>query len=434
MKFTYLTKAAFEALTEYQQEKYIDDKRNHEMNETKLAAEEAAKTAVDEAVASVKTELTATIDAQKTEIASFKVTLDERDKKIESAMAEMNRLKAGENVEAKKNMSTEIYRALTEKDENGKSALERFNANKGVKMNLNIEGRAVTKAPGVVGVTAGTVADDWIGNVDIPHEAVQARNIIPVLSTSSENVKYVQFTKGQGKIGSVNPGATKPQLDIVSTPKNSPIVKIAGWITVQEEFLEDVDGAPEFLARELPAQYLDEETRQIFKGVGTDLNPNELVGLFSKIASAVAFSNGVTSASNPWDIIAMALTNTRRALRPGDAVWTSPEMYMELLINKSKGATLFYDYPVGADTSTGRLTIGGIPIYFHSVFNNYEGLVGNFSRGVTLFQKKAINLRVADQHDINFIQNLITMLIEARVTLPCYFPESFKKLDFSATT
>lgn len=82
----------------------------------------------------------------------------------------------------------------------------------------------------------------------------------------------------------------------------------------------------------------------------------------------------------------------------------------------------------------GTLSIGGIPIYFHNVFNATEGLAGNYQRGVALWQRKGITLRTSTEADQNFFKNLVTFLIEARMAMTPFFPESFKKIDFTRTT
>lgn len=434
--FKYKNAAELAKMSEYELEKYQDEKARHEAAlaeaKGKEAGEAAGKEAADKAVEAVKTELNKTIDAQKEEIGKITLGLSEMDKKYEAALTEMNKAKAKVRDEDSKTMQSEILEALTAKDSEGRRQLENYSQSK-TPVNFEIKGRSVLKAPGVIGVTSGTTQQDWLAPIGIPHEQTQARDIIPIFSTTRDTIKYVQFTKKDGSIGSVDPGALKPQIDYNSTPKTAPVIKIAGWVTTQEEFLDDVDGAAEWLAQELPWAYKDEETRQVFKGNGVAATPDELTGLYSSVATAVNYSGSVSAASNRWDKIAMALTNTRRALRPGDAIWTSPEDYMELLINKSSGATQVYDYPIQASTG-GQLYIGGIPIYYHTVFNAGEGLAGNFKRGVALFQRKAITLRTSTEHDQNFTHNLVTWLIEARVAMPVFFPESFKKINMNVTT
>lgn len=432
MKFEYLTKAQFEALTDYQKEKYADEKRSHEMKETAEAAKVAAETAAGVAVEAVKTELTATIDAQKVEIAALTVKIDETDKKREAVEAKMERIQATQKEAEISGLKSEITEMFANKESEGAKQLANFKTKKSFNVEMEGKGLLAEKAPGVIGVPAGTTAQQWLQPIGIPHEVVQARDIIPVYPTEFPSINYVQFTKKDGKIASVAAGATKPQFDYTPTGKLAPVIKIAGWVSVQEEFLDDIVGAGAFLAQELPWAYKDEETRQSFKGLA---GSGELSGLFSEIATAVnyaGFEDAGTN-SNNWDKIVVGLTNSRRALRPGDAIWVSPEAYAELLMNKSTGDTQIYDYPIQA-TTTGQLAIGGIPIYFHTVFNALEGLSGNFSRGVALWQRKGITLRTSTEADQNFFKNLVTFLIEARMAQTPFFPESFKKLDFTRTT
>lgn len=437
--FKYLTPTEFDALSDYQKEKYLDEKQKHEQKLAGEAAKAAAEAAVKEAVEGVKTELSATIDAQKTEVEGLKVQLDERDKKLESAMAEMKRIQTREQAGELAGLKSEIRKAFADPEGAAMKQLKDFGAKKSFSMELTGDGLLTEKAPAVIGVPSGTTAQNWIAPVGIPHEMVQARDIINVYPTAQNAINYVQFTKKDGSIGGTAAGATKPQFDYTPTGKTAPVVKIAGWVSVQEEFLDDVVGAPEFLANELPWAYKDEETRQVFKGAGS--GSNELSGLFNTVATAVNYAGFETAGpnSNNWDKMIVALTNTRRALRPGDAIWISPEAYAECLMNKSEGDVQEYDYPIQGNMSVtqgpnGTLYIGGIPIYFHTVFNATEGLAGNYSRGVALWQKKGITLRTSTEADQNFFKNLVTFLIEARMAMTPFFPESFKKIDFTRTT
>lgn len=432
MNFKYLTKAEFDALSDYGKEKYLDDKRNHEMKETQEAAKVAAETAADEKVKAVKEELGKTIEEQKTTIEALKVTVDENDKKREAAEAKMERISAQQKNAEMAGLKAEISKAFADKEGAAMKQLQEFKTKKSFNVELQGDGLLTEKAPAVIGVPAGTTAQQWLMPISIPHEQVQARDIIPVYPTANNAINYVQFVKKDGKIASVAAGATKPQFDYTPVPKTANVIKIAGWVSVQEEFLEDIVGAPEWLAQELPWAYKDEETRQVFKGVSAS---GELSGLFSEVASPISYAGieDVSPNSNVWDKMALSLTNTRRNLRPGDAIWISPEAYLSALINKSEGDVQEYDYPIQA-TTAGQLAIGGIPIYFHTVFNALEGLAGNYNRGVALWQKKGITLRTSTEADQNFFKNLVTFLVEARIAMTPFYPESFKKIDFTRTT
>lgn len=412
----------------------LDEKAKKEISAQIEAFEKKAEGKYAEDIKAIKEtltkEFTQTLDALKDDVKkltdenaefvkSTKVTLDEKDAKIEEALTKMNRIQLEQRQERTKGLSDLIMEELS--SEKQTEHLKNFSRKS--KKDFNFDIKAVTP------VVAGTVAPYFAPFQGLPHEMEHARNYIPVSPTESDMIKYVQFTKGSGVITTVAAGAVKPNINYTSTPVEAPVRKIAGYLEVQDEFLEDVVGARDFLSQELPQAYLDAEDQQIFKGLGTG---TELSGLYSVWAQALTLPKGtVTAASNRWDKIAAALAQIRRNLRVGSAIWISPEDYMELLINK--GTEAMYTYPIIADAN-GRLSIGGTPIIQHTVFTAGQGLAGDFARGTRIFQRMAWNIRYTDSHAENFISNITTILIEGRIALPVYFPSSFVKIDFTITT
>lgn len=433
MKFSYKSATEIAEMTEYQQEKYFDEKRKHEEAETARISKDSAEKAIEEKLKELKDDADKSLkEALKTQKEEFELAMKTREEAVEKALAEMTRIKAAETAGTVKSLQGAIHGFFS--TEEGEKMLKNFARNKSA-FKVELEDINV-KAVGVIGVAPGTVNPQFIAPQGLAHEVVQGRNVIPVSPTESNLITYVQFTKKEGSIGSVDAGALKPQIDYNSTPVSAKVIKIAGWLTVQDEFLTDVVGARDFLAEELPKAYMDEETRQIFKGLGVAATPDELDGLMTVHARDLILPKGsgpnmVTDASNNWDKIAAGLAQVRRNLRATDAIFISPEDYMELLINK--GNTLEYTYPI-ASTTNGTLTLGGVPIYQHSIFLPGEGITGDFRRGARLFQKEAMSIRTSTEHAENFTSNLTSILIEARVALACFFPESFVKFDFGATS
>lgn len=411
MEFEYLSAEKYEALSEYQKEKYLDQKREHEAKVAKEAAEKAAKEAVEASMQSKEDREKEVKDAVD---AAISVVTDEYDKKIEKATAELNRVKESQGKERKKALSDQIGEFLS--TEEGEKMLKEYPKNKSA---LNFE----IKAPGTMTVPAGSTREEWAPNVVLAHEAVHARNIIPVSPTSATAIKYNQFSLGAdgNLINSVAAGEEKPQFEYIVTPKTAPVVKIAGWLQLHDEFLDDIDGARDFLASELPQAYMDaEDAKMLRDGMGGD----DIDSLWNQAQQLVLPKGSVTTSSNKWDKLAASLTQVRRNKRVANAIWTSPEFYLDLLINKDDQNG--YTYPVIMDAN-GILRIAGVPIFQHGVFGEDEFLTGDYVRGARIFQKQAINIRYSREHNVNFTHNETTVLIEARVALADYFPDGFVK-------
>jgi len=310
----------------------------------------------------------------------------------------------------------------------GKGAeIQKFlkNKNSGMEMTL--------KAASNMTVITNAVAPQFTNIVGPAHELSHARNYIPVSPTNSNLIRYVKFTNDDvnGVVAPVvGQGTLKNQFDYIETVVDAPVVKIAGWINVADEFLEDIVGATSFLSADLPMKLYDAEDLQIFKGDGTTGNIN---GLYTQATALSLPYAGVLSTANNIDKLLAAATYVRRLKRITTAAWVSPEDYLNILINKSAGATQVYTYPIVFNANTGQLMLGDIPVIQHTVFNPGEGFVGDFATGCRIFQKADATLRFSTENVDNFVKNLTTVLIEERIALADFYPESFVKVTLNGT-
>lgn len=419
--FKVLSKSEYEALSEREQVKYELQLEAYKEAEQKRIANEAAKEAINE----MKLELAEANKVQLEELSeanklALKELAEKYDMKVEDLEAKLKQAKISEVKTRMGTMSDEIMEKLS--TEEGEKLLKAFINGQAKNFKVDLEAKAML-------TPAGGVAPEFTPIVGPGHDDIHARNVIPVFPTLADVIRYVQFTvdPAAAGIGTVAPGELKPDMGYISAVVNANVVKIAGLLDIADEMLDDVVGLRAWLAYELPKAYMDAEDLQIFKGDGTGEN---LLGLWYQ-ADAQTFPVGsVTQASNIIDKIAAGGTEIRLLKRSANTAFVSPVEYMEIFINK--GNTEEYTYPIVLDTR-GNVTIAGIIVYWSNVFEEGEGVVGDFSRGTAIFQRKGMELRYSDQHKDNFARNVVTIRIEARIALPIYYPEAFKKL-FTPTT
>lgn len=338
---------------------------------------------------------------------------------LTKSLTELSRVKITEKEAQIKTLSDSILEGFEGKDDDVKAFLQ--NKAAGMSMQLKVVGNQ--------NFPIGGVNPQLTPIIGPAYEIAHARNFIPVSPTNSNLIRYVQFTNKDGSIGTVaSPGTLKNQFDWTGTIVDAPVVKIAGFVDVVDEFLEDLEGAREFLAYELPQKLYEAEDVQVFKGPG---GAGNMDGLFTNADALSLPYAGVTAASNNIDKLAAAATYVRRRKRKATAAWTSPEDYLAIWINKSTGATQVYSYPVRFSDANGMLMIGDLPVLEHTVFNPGEGFVGDFARGARIFQKKAPVVRFSTEHAENFTHNVTTVLIEERAALADFFPESFVKVQLN---
>lgn len=419
MEFKYKNPAEFEALSEYQKEKYLDEKQKHEAKLADDRAEKAAKAAIEE----MKAEL---LEANKGEIqklteaneAALKELSEKHGHDLEEMKAALKQAKIGEINERLKGASEFILEKLS--TEEGEKFLKAFI--KGAKIEFEISEKALLKP-------VGGVAPQFTEIVGPGHDEFHARDLIPVFPTVSDLVKFIQFTADPDADGFdyTAQGAQKPDLGYISTVKSFVVQKIAGLLDISDEMLDDVVGFRAWIAYELPKAYLGYEDYQIYKGIGGD---DALLGLWTQADPQTLPLGSVTQASNTIDKVMAGITEIRMLRRGTSAAVVSPVEWMEILINK--GNTDEYTYPIIL-RADGVMTIGGIPIYWSNVFLEGEGLVGDFARGAAIFQRKAMEIAYSTEHKDNFGKNMVTIRLEGRIALVIKVPEAFKKLFNQAT-
>jgi len=419
MSFVKKTPSEFEALSEYQKEKYLDEKSAYEQGLIKEQAEKSAK----EAIEAMKEELKAEREAELKGItdanaAALKELADKYELDLAEVTKTLNRAKVGEVNDRAKGVSDFIIEKLS--TEEGEGLLKGFF--KGRKLEMEVEEKAMLKPTGGVAPQFTTVTGPG-------HDEFHARDIIPVFPTISDVIKFVQFTVDPDAdgYGYTAEGGQKPDLGYDSAVEQALVQKIAGLLDVSDEMLEDLVGFRAWIAYELPKAYLDFEDYQIYKGAGGN---TAILGLWTQADFQTLPLGSVTSASNAIDKVMAGITEVRMLKRATSAVVLSPVQWMEILINK--GNTDEYTYPIIL-RSDGVMTIGGIPIYWSNVFNENEGLVGDFARGAAIFQRKAMEIAYSSEHKDNFGKNIVTIRLEGRVALVIRFPEAFKRL-FTAVT
>ena len=412
--FKVLSKEQYDALAPKEQALYEIKLEAYNKQEREKEIASVVKAEVEAVKAEIETE-----SATKLETAITAVK-DEYDRKLEQAQVEMKRAKEAQN-EARgiKTMQEELLEKLT--SDEGKKSLEQLALTR--KIAEKFESKAVTKP-------AGSVAPQFAPIVGPGHDAWHARQSIPVFPTESDLIKYVQMTVDPLAEGfkMTAEGTKKGVLNYVPTVKEAPVRKLAGILDISDEFNDDIVGMAAFLAYELPQAYLDAEDLQIFKGNGSGQN---LLGLWYQAQSQTLPQGSVSAASNVWDKIAAAITEVRTLKRNTSAVYLNPIDYMELLINKDNEDGYTYPVIMGNDNV---LRIGGVPIYWTNVFEEGEGLVGDFARGTAIFQRKAMELRSSDENNDNFEKNMITLRLEGRIALPIYYPEAFKRITLASGT
>lgn len=428
MVFVKKTPAEFEALSEYQKEKYLDEKAQHEAAQIKESADKSAKEAVEAMRGELEKANKELLDGlTKDNDEKLKDLAEKHKLSMEDIEAKMKRAKIGELNTRMKGFSDLITEKLS--TDEGVAMIKSFFAGQRESFKAEFTDESVIKA---MGVPVGGVAPQFGSIVGPGHDEVHARTVIPVFPTVTNLYKFIQYVVGNDStntgFGNVAVGGQKPHLNYIPTVKEAPVRKIAGLLDVPDELIDDVVGFRAWIAYELPKAYLDYEDLQIFKGDGTGEN---LLGLWYQAANQTFPQGSVVIGSNVIDKTAAGITEVIKLKRTTSAVFVSPVAWLMMVINKGTGSGE-YTWPV-IFRQDGVMTIAGVPIFWSNVFTDNEGLVGDFAHGTAIMQRMAMNIGYFDQNKDNVEKNVVTIRLEGRLALPIFYPESFKRLLLGST-
>jgi HK97 family phage major capsid protein len=285
-----------------------------------------------------------------------------------------------------------------------------------------------TKAVGNMGSATNLTGSYFVapqnvpGVVMQPYNQVHMRNLLTTGTTTSNVVRYVRDLGGEGGPTTVAEAATKPQMDRDLQVFDANVRKIATYLRVPEEMIEDIEYLTSFLTNIGTEETLAVEDTQILYGDGTGQN---LSGLFT---NATAFADlGVVTSPNRFDVLRSAQTQLRIAKRTPNFAIVNPLDYF--LMTSAKDSTNNYILQGGGNGLVPSLD--GVPIYQMNQVVSGDFLVGD-SRAAQIFFRSNINVRFYEQDQDNAIKNLVTIVIEERLALPIYYTTGFVKGTFSA--
>ncbi|NII53580.1 phage major capsid protein [Luteibacter sp. SG786] len=362
---------------------------------------------------SVTTELKSLIEKQKGEIEK---TI-EKVQKLEEKGLKLR----GANPEQKSFIDlikgNEDYKALSEKKQQ-KAEIE-FTKGDMVAM---METKLVTSA-GIVAPVYDPVIQDK------PRQELAIRDLIPSTPVTGNAYTYFRellHTRGAAPVAE---GGTKPSSNVTFEPHTDTIKKIAVWMPVTDEALDDVPQLQSYLWELLRYDLKLEEEAQLLKGDGTGNNLNGLM------TQATAFDTTLSRASDT------AIDTVRRALyqaqkqskRRSDAIVMTDLDWMNIELQKDAQNRYLFANLQGLATPI----LWGRPVVTSDSMDEGDGtttggeyLVGSFAQGARIYDRMAYTVKVGWIND-DFIKNQRALLVEERLGLAVRRAYAFVKGTFA---
>lgn len=245
-------------------------------------------------------------------------------------------------------------------------------------------------------------------------------DLLPQGTTDSNALLYMREKTFTNAAATVAEGAAKPESTLVFEQATSPVQKIAHWLPVTEEMLEDVSAIRSYIDARLRLGVDLTEEDQLTNGNGT---PPNLTGLMT--VSGMTATQAAGADSN-MDAIFKQITKiaTTAFLQP-DGVIMNPINWQTIQLAKNANGQYFGAGPWGPPQPP---TLWGLPVAVTPVIVANTALVGAFGMATQEFTKGDLRVEVSNSHSDFFVKNLIAIRAEERLALCIYRPAGLGKV------
>lgn len=243
-------------------------------------------------------------------------------------------------------------------------------------------------------------------------------DLIPQTTTTNSVIKYMEETTFTNAAATVAEGAVKPESALAFTERTSNVQKIATWLPITEEQMDDVPQVMSVINDRLMLMLMTKEEDQVLTGDGTG---NNLDG-FTHRSGVQSQARG---SDDGQDAIykAMVLVRWTGFAEPSGVVIHPTNWQAIRLQRTSTGLYIF-----GDPAQPGEERLWGKPVVVTPAITLNTALTGDFPMYSHISRKMGVRVDVADQHDVYFIYNKLVIRIEERLSLEIYRNAAFCKV------
>jgi HK97 family phage major capsid protein len=259
-----------------------------------------------------------------------------------------------------------------------------------------------------------------IGRVaEMPVQPVRVVDVVPTFPTSQAAIKYMEETVRTNAAAETAEGAAYPEAALALTERTVDVRKIAVWLPVTDEQLEDVDQAEAYVEGRLRLFLAERLDGQILAGNGTAPN---LRG-----TANVTGINSITQGTDPLeDAIYKAMTKIRDTgfAEPG-VVFLRPADYETIRLRKTTDGV----YINGSPSDVGPTRLWGVPLVQTTRMPGaVKAIVGDYANHSGLFERRGVDVQISNSHGTFFVEGKVAVRADVRVALVHFRPAAFSRV------
>lgn len=251
--------------------------------------------------------------------------------------------------------------------------------------------------------------------VEFPTRPIQVLDLIPTTTTGQGIIKYMEETTRTNAAAETAEGATYPEAALALTERSSVVEKIAVWLPITDETLEDEPRTRGYINNRLPFMLRQRMDSQVVVGNGT--TPN-----LRGILNVVGIQTQAKGADPVPDAVYKAMTKIRVTGRAvPDAALFHPNDWQDVRLLRTADGIYIWGSPMEA----GPERIWGLQVVQAEALTENTGLVGDFANFTELAMRRGIEVQTTNAHADFFINGKQAIRADVRAAFVVYRPTAF---------
>ena len=245
--------------------------------------------------------------------------------------------------------------------------------------------------------------------------------------TTSNSIVYMKESTFTNAADVVAETVAKPESTLIFDQATDPVRKIAHWLPVSEEMLEDVPAIRSYIDARLRLGVELKEEDQLLNGSGSGEN---IRGLMNRTGLATTVVSGGSPGSSNADAIFTQMFSgiAFTAFIQPDGIIMNPTNWSAIALSKNADD----QYYAGGPFNTPPIPrLWGLPVVLTPSIAAGTALVGAFRSAAQVFRKGGIRVEASNSHSDFFVTNKVAIRAEERLALAVYRPAAFGKVTLT---
>lgn len=251
-----------------------------------------------------------------------------------------------------------------------------------------------------------------------PMRRLVVADLLPSGTTDSNMVAFMREKVFTNAAAAVLEGGIKPESTLTFEAVQEALKKIAHWLPVTEEMLEDVAQIRSYIDARLRFGVQLTEEDELLNGTGV---APHLLGLTKQPGLAAPVARGAAE-SNADAIFRQIMTIFGTSLFMPDGIVMNPADWAQTVLTKTPQGDYLTAGPFAPIQSA---QMWGLRVVVTPAQVAASAFVGAFQMGAQVFRKGGIRVEASNSHQDFFIKNLVAIRAEERLALAVYRPSAF---------